>query len=130
MKRFFFVFLMIFMSFLFNTQVFAGYVEDKINEYVTKGDALVLEKKYTEALEEYKKASEMNREKSVPHYKMGVAYYFLNNDEQAEICYKEAIKLDPSYSKAMNNLALVYEKMGRAKEALQLYSTQKTSPSS
>jgi hypothetical protein len=52
---------------------------------------------------------------------MGVAYYFLNEFDKAEISYKEAIKLDPAYAKAMNNLALVYEKLGRIQESIALY---------
>ncbi|MCE1247955.1 MAG: tetratricopeptide repeat protein [Firmicutes bacterium] len=121
MKKVFLTVLLSVLLFSFNSSAFAAFVDDKINELVTKGDALVLEKKYSEALEEYKKASEMNREKAVPHYKMGVAYYFLNQMDKAEASYKEAIKLDPGYAKAMNNLALVYEKLGRVQEALPLY---------
>lgn len=108
--------------FLANYSIAVGaYTDEKIGEYVRKGDNLILEKKYKEALEEYKKALEMNEEKPVPHYKMGLAYYFLKDYDRAVLHYKRALKLDPDYVKAMNNLALIYEKQDNDAEALMLY---------
>ncbi|MCD4783640.1 MAG: tetratricopeptide repeat protein [Candidatus Eremiobacteraeota bacterium] len=114
------LFLIIF--FLANYSIAVGaYTDEKTGEYIRKGDNFILEKKYKEALEEYKKALEMNEEEPVPHYKMGLAYYFLSDYDKAVLHYKRALKLDPNYVKAMNNLALIYEKQDNDAESLMLY---------
>jgi len=99
----------------------ASYTDEKTREFIKKGDSFILEKKYKEALEEYKKALELNEEEPVPHYKMGLAYYFLKDYDKAVEHYKKALKLNPKFIKAMNNLALIYEKQDNDTEALMLY---------
>ncbi|MEO0288845.1 MAG: tetratricopeptide repeat protein [candidate division WOR-3 bacterium] len=44
---------------------------------------------------------------------LGLAYNFLNNLEEAEREFKEAIKLNPNYVEAHLNLALTYNEMGK-----------------
>jgi len=74
-----------------------AFVDEKIEQLVKEGDTLIGEKKYQDALKKYQEASEMNPEKAIPHYKIGVAYYFLKDNEKAVEAYKKAIKLDPKY---------------------------------
>lgn len=66
--------------------------------YELKGDVFAYQKKYTEALEEYKKAIEINPASSSYHYSIG---YNLNNlsmfNEALEYLNK-AIELDPSFA--------------------------------
>ncbi|HAF07900.1 MAG: Tetratricopeptide repeata protein [candidate division TA06 bacterium 32_111] len=48
---------------------------------------------------------------------LGLAYNFLNNLEEAEKEFKEAIKLNPNYVEAHLNLALTYNEMGKYDQA-------------
>ncbi len=98
-----------------------AFVDDKIEQLVKEGDSLIGDGKYEEALEKYREASEMNTEKAIPQYKMGVAYYFLKNYENAIDSYKKAINIDPKMVKALNNLALIYDKQGEDAEAVIMY---------
>lgn len=98
-----------------------AFVDDKIEQLVKEGDSLINEGKYEEALEKYREASEMNADKAVPHYKMGVAYYFLKDYKKAVESYKKAINIDPKMVKALNNLALIYDKQGEDAEAVIMY---------
>lgn len=100
---------------------YCGYVDDKIEQLVNEGDSLIGKAKYEEALKKYREASEMNPEKAVPHYKTGVAYYFLKDYKNAIDSYKKAIKIDPKMVKALNNLALIYDKQGEDAEAVIMY---------
>ena len=99
----------------------SAFVDDKIEQLVKEGDSLIGDARYEEALEKYREASEMNEEKAVPHYKMGVAYYFLKDYKNAIVSYKKAIKVDPKMVKALNNLALIYDKQGEDTEAAIMY---------
>lgn len=99
----------------------AAFVDEKIDKLVEEGDKFIHEKKYSEALDKYKEAMELNPAKPVPHYKIGVAYFFLKDLDQAVAQFKEAIKINPDYVKAMNNLGQVLELQGKKEEALALY---------
>lgn len=126
MKRTFdaiiFCFLAVFLFCFANTGLArCAFVDDKIEQLVKEGDSLIGDAKYEEALEKYREASDMNTEKAVPHYKMGVAYYFLKEYKKAIESYKKAIKADPKMVKALNNLALIYDKQGEDAEAVIMY---------
>jgi tetratricopeptide (TPR) repeat protein len=69
-------------------------------------DALVFHKRYQEALAKYAGV----QPKTAPVWiKMGIAYQMMYDLNDAERCYKEAIKLDPKESEAFNNLGALYE---------------------
>ena len=99
----------------------AAFVDDKIAELLKEGDSLIRDGKYDEALKKYQEASDMNEEKADPHYKIGVAYYFLKDYKKAVESYKKAIRINPKYVKALNNLALIYDKQGEDTEAVIMY---------
>lgn len=64
--------------------------------FVQAGHKALSEKKYTDALHEYKNASRINPSNG-PIYKfLGIAYAYLQNQEQACVNYKKYIQLSPN----------------------------------
>jgi tetratricopeptide (TPR) repeat protein len=85
----------------------------------------ILQKKPTSASEvqaQYKKVVQANvsLEKTVQHYHTGNSYLNQGLIAKAETEYKEALSIQPNYSPALNNLALVYMKKGEYAQALPL----------
>ncbi|MGD0276591.1 MAG: tetratricopeptide repeat protein, partial [Syntrophales bacterium] len=76
----------------------------------------------SEAQAQYKKVVEANvtLEKSIQHYHTGNSYLNQGLIAKAEAEYKEALSIQPNYSPALNNLALVYMKKGEYAQALPL----------
>jgi len=103
------------------TRGYCAFVDEKINQLVNEGDKLIKGKEYKEALLKYQEAVKLNDENPIPHYKVGVASYFLKDYDQAIESYKKAIRLEPEFVKALNNLALIYDKQGEDTQAMMLY---------
>lgn len=118
------IFIFIFVMMVFNrflTAAAFGEYSERIEAIIKTGDQLVQQRKYSEALEEYKKALQLDVENPESHYKIGVACYLLEDYDQAVESYKTALKFDPEHVRAINNLALVYEKTDNEIEARILY---------
>jgi tetratricopeptide (TPR) repeat protein len=88
------------------------------------GDILMAQKKYQAAIREFAKAPQNS---AVVCNKTGMAYHYMFNMAAAKSYYERALKLDPKYPQAMNNLAAVLygeKKYGQAeklyKKALKL----------
>lgn len=99
----------------------AAFRDEKVKQYLESGDGFIKDGRYTDAFREYESASKLNPEDPECHYKMGVAQFFLNNFDEAIKHYKEAIRLRGDHFKALNNLALIYEKQDENVEATMLY---------
>src|SRR4051794_18360409 len=69
-----------------------------------RGDIFMARKMYREAIEAY---AEGPKDSSVLVNKTGIAYHQLLEMAQARRLYERAIKLDPKYSEAINNLGTV-----------------------
>jgi len=63
----------------------------------------------------------MNNEKAVKHYEEARAYYRKGKFANAERAYKKAIKINPNYADAHNNLGNLYLERARFKEAFNEY---------
>jgi len=83
----------------------------------TQGDILMSQKKYEAAIKEYQQAPQ---DSAVIWNKIGVAYHHMYNLGAARSHYEQALRLDPKYAEAMNNLAtaLYSEKKYGAAEKL------------
>lgn len=69
---------------------------DAFNNFVQAGHKALSEKRYTDALHEYKNASRINPGNG-PIYKfLGIAYAYLQNQEQACVNYRKYIQLSPN----------------------------------
>ena len=83
-------------------------------------DALVFHKRYQEAIAKYAGVQPKNAPVWI---KMGIAYQMMYDLNDAERCYKEAIKLNPKDSEAFNNLGALYESQldhGRAEKMFRI----------
>jgi tetratricopeptide (TPR) repeat protein len=69
-----------------------------------RGDIFMARKMYLDAIEEYKKMPET----AVILNKTGIAYHQMLELRIAQRYYQKAIKLDPNYSEAVNNLGTIF----------------------
>jgi tetratricopeptide (TPR) repeat protein len=70
-----------------------------------RGDIMMARKMYREAIDFYKPEAEKN---AILANKTGIAYHQLQDLDNAEKYYRRAIKLNPKYPEAVNNLGTVY----------------------
>src|SRR5579863_4384239 len=70
-----------------------------------RGDILMARKMYREAIETYREAP---KDSPIVANKTGIAYHQLLDLESAKKQYERAIKLNPTYAEAINNLGTVY----------------------
>jgi Tfp pilus assembly protein PilF len=70
-----------------------------------RGDIMMARKMYREALDFYKPEAEKS---AVLANKAGIAYHQLQDLNNAEKYYRRAVKLNPKYPEAINNLGTVY----------------------
>lgn len=77
-----------------------------------------MQKNHVRAQSNYIQAIALNSK--VPLYlnNLGYSYYLMGNQADAERAFVDALKLDPGHKRAWRNLALVYAKSGRYREAL------------
>jgi tetratricopeptide (TPR) repeat protein len=70
-----------------------------------RGDIMMARKMYREALDYYKPGADHN---AVLANKVGIAYHQMLDLKNAKRWYQKAIKLNPRYAEAINNLGTVY----------------------
>jgi|HubBroStandDraft_5_1064220.scaffolds.fasta_scaffold10741_4 tetratricopeptide (TPR) repeat protein len=71
----------------------------------TRGDIFMAEKRYPEAAEIYR---ENSKGSAIMLNKTGIAYHQMVQLDLAEKYYRLALRVDPQYSEAVNNLGTVY----------------------
>lgn len=86
-----------------------------------RGVALLREKRYEEAKEEFRQAVVGNPSSPVTHNNLGLALMELGEAPGAESSFKRAVTLDPGYVKAHINLAILYDRTGRDSLAISEY---------
>jgi tetratricopeptide (TPR) repeat protein len=93
-----------------------------------RGDILMARKMYRDAIDAYKEGP---LDSAVIWNKLGIGYHQLTLIDQARLCYQKAIKLDPEYSEAINNLGTVYYARKSYRRAIaQYHKALKLSPKS
>jgi tetratricopeptide (TPR) repeat protein len=70
-----------------------------------RGDILMARKMYREAIETYREAPS---DSAVVANKMGIAYHQLTDLGTAKRCYERAVRINPKYAEAINNLGTVH----------------------
>src|SRR5215467_6653220 len=83
-----------------------------------RGDILMARKMYREAAETYKQAS---LDSPVIENKIGIAYHQMLQTEIARRYYERAMKIDPTYAEAINNLGTVYYSKKNYRRSIKLY---------
>lgn len=81
----------------------SGKDKDDASFYYEKGDDLLDNGKYEEAIAEYDKALEIDPEDDVSHFSQGFALFNLGRYEEAIAAYDKALEIDPDYRKALEN---------------------------
>ncbi len=95
--------------------------EKKAELYYTQGTGELIKKDYLGALTNLLKAKELSPNDSKIRNNLGMAYYFREKMNLAEIELKEAISLDDKNSDAKINLGSIYFEKKKYKDARNLY---------
>jgi tetratricopeptide (TPR) repeat protein len=74
-----------------------------------------------EAASHFKRAIEIYPKFSNLHFDLGRTNLLLNKLDEALLAFKEAAKLDTTYSESFNNVAAIYQQKGMNKEAIEYY---------
>jgi tetratricopeptide (TPR) repeat protein len=93
----------------------------ELDLFIKKGDSLLARKYYEDAIQQYRKAVEINPKDAVVQNKIGIAYHQLTNLPMAKKQYDLAKKLNPRYSEAWNNVGTVYYSLKNYKKAIKCY---------
>jgi tetratricopeptide (TPR) repeat protein len=83
-----------------------------------RGDIMMARKMYREAIDFYKPGAEKN---AILANKTGIAYHQLLDLSNAKRYYQKAIKLNPKYPEAINNLGTVYYAQKSYRRAIDQY---------
>ena len=95
-----------------------------------RADIFMARKMYREGVETYQLALG-ERESPYLYNKLGIAYHHLAMFPSATRSYRKAVKLDKSYSQAINNLGAIYYAQKNYKKAIRQYKKAlKESPNS
>lgn len=82
----------------------AGARADRANR---RGVALSRAGKYVEAIHEYGEAIRIDPNMAKAHFNMGLDYVSLRQPDQAAECFRRALAIDPSYTKASEELTRI-----------------------
>lgn len=85
-----------------------------------RGDVFMARKMYREAIDAYKQGP---ADSAITWNKVGIAYHQLVQLNMAQKNYERAIKLDPKYSEAINNLGTVFYARKKYRAAINRYNT-------
>lgn len=83
----------------------------------TRGDLLMVRQQYVQAIEAYREAPMT----AVLWNKLGIAYHHMLAFDEARKDYERALKLQPDYPEAVNNLAAAYFAERKYKKSIHLY---------
>src|SRR5947207_4739288 len=83
-----------------------------------RGDIMMARKMYREAIETFAEGSSKD---PVLRNKTGIAYHQLMQLDKAQKCYEQAVKLNPKYHEAVNNLGTVYYARKNYRRAISQY---------
>ena len=86
-----------------------------------RGNQLFAKNDPRQAIHEYKMAITLDKQQSVFHYNLGLAYYRLVLYEQAIEAYRDAITHQPELGEAWYNLSLALDKIGETDKAFLAY---------
>jgi tetratricopeptide (TPR) repeat protein len=85
--------------------------------YMAEGAKRHQEQKYTDAIEQYRKALDADPMQKNAYYNMGLAYYALKKYPETEQACLRALKVDPGFVDAQYMLALAYVQQGKWNDA-------------
>src|SRR5215471_5689082 len=83
-----------------------------------RGDIFMARRMYNEAIEAF---GEGNPKDAVLRNKAGIAYHQLQKLDKAQKCYEQAVKLNPKYHEALNNIGTIYYAKKNYRRAITYY---------
>src|SRR5215471_10640732 len=83
-----------------------------------RGDIFMARKMYLEAIEAFNEGSSKD---AVLRNKAGIAYHQLQQLDKAQKCYEQAVKLNPKYHEALNNIGTIYYSKKSYRRAINYY---------
>lgn len=86
-----------------------------------KGDLLMTENRYDEAISAYSESVTLDPYNSIAWNKMGNAYRAAGRNTDALSAFQKAVKLDPSYTRAWDNIGDVQSLLGNYTDAVKTY---------
>ncbi len=86
-----------------------------------KGDLLMTENRYAEAISAYSESTTLDPYNSIAWNKMGNAYRAAGRNDDALSAFQKAVKLDPYYTKAWDNIGDVQALLGNYSDAVKTY---------
>ena len=99
----------------------AGGGDEESRNHYERGRALGRQGRFREAMAAFDKAIAANPKNAEAHNGLGFSHLLLGQKEKAERSLKEALRLQPDLSKAVRNLASLYHRQERMKEAIPLW---------
>lgn len=96
----------------------------RVAQYVTHGDALMDQSKWTEAEDAYKHAQQSDPNVAEPYARLGYLYDLERDPQDATKMYESAVKYSgssPDHSTNLSNLADQYFKLGQYRRAVATY---------
>ncbi len=90
---------------------------NKGEELYKNGIKAYREKRFDDAVQEFKKSIEVNPSSPAPYSSLGLIYYDMGMIDAAYEYQKKAIEIDPDFANAHYRLALIYKKLGDNKMA-------------
>ncbi|HWP84251.1 MAG TPA: M1 family aminopeptidase [Terriglobia bacterium] len=97
----------------------------RVRVAIARGEQAVAERDYTQALEEYQKAIDINRVSSLAHYRVGEVFFALRNYQSAANAFREALNgdLDPPWTEVWSHIYLgkIFDVTGQRDRAVNAY---------
>ncbi len=90
---------------------------DKNNKFFENAKKLMEQKKFKEAIVEFKKDLKFNPQSSKINFHIALCYSLLNNIDKAIPYYENALKIQPENISILNNLGLCYLKLNQNQKA-------------
>jgi Tfp pilus assembly protein PilF len=94
---------------------------DQAQTTIQLAEALMSEAKYRQALQRLNEAKALDDRDPKLYYNYGLVYLALEQPELAAEQFKQALRKDPNYSAAKNNLGLAYGALGQWDKAIPLF---------
>jgi aminopeptidase N len=97
----------------------------RVRVAIARGEQAVAERDYTQALEEYQQALDVNRLSSLAHYRIGEVFFALRNYQSAVNAFRESLNgdLEPAWTEVWSHLYMgkIFDVTGQRERAVNEY---------